>query len=74
MAVNEGRDTLASCIRCGHSYPLADWLELEKVTTLSQADVRAHVVGWGDDASIDVRTCRGCGRRLARVVRAHPVT
>ena len=54
------------CGGCGARYALEAWQNLEECGTLEAHDVRAAVMGWPDDAVIDLRRCATCAMILAR--------
>ena len=54
------------CGVCGHGYTRATWSKLPVLRTLTERDVRAYVVAWGERRVIEVRACLECGRPMAR--------
>jgi hypothetical protein len=54
------------CGGCGRQYSASTWRELSQVRMLTRHEVGAYVSVWPEDAVIDVRSCRGCGRAMAR--------
>jgi hypothetical protein len=54
------------CGGCGRGYSRATWSALPVLRTLTERDVRAYVVGWGERRVIEVRACLDCGRPMAR--------
>jgi len=56
------------CTRCGHGHSSASWAGLPILHTLDEGDVRAYVVAWPRDATVEVRTCSRCNGTIARLV------
>lgn len=54
------------CGACGHGHSPATWSALPVLRTLTESDVRAYVVGWGERRVIEVRACLECGQPMAR--------
>ena len=59
------------CARCGRSWTAELWSQLPLQRMLGPMDVAAHVSVWPADAVVQVRSCTGCGRAIART--AHTV-
>jgi hypothetical protein len=57
----------APCAGCGQIYSAEAWAGLPAVQTLDDAEVRTHVVAWPTGRGVEVRACKRCGRRLARL-------
>lgn len=56
------------CARCGESWTAQVWNELPVEQTLRAQDLAGYVSAWPADAVVHVRTCTGCGGRVARRV------
>jgi hypothetical protein len=59
-----------ACGRCRHAYSPAAWDALPRLETLTADYVVRHVAHWRRDRAIEVRSCFGCGRPMARIVDA----
>jgi hypothetical protein len=46
-----------------------EWEKLPLAETIEPATIAKHVSPWPVNAKIEVRTCRQCGRAMARTVR-----
>lgn len=62
---------IVRCARCGRSWPAEAWSQLPLQRMLGATDVAAHVSTWPADAVVQIRSCTGCGRAIART--AHTV-
>jgi hypothetical protein len=51
---------------------LEAWLGLPLDQTISSATILRHVSAWPADELIEVRSCRECGRAIARKVQRGP--
>ena len=61
-------DATTRCTRCGHGHSSAAWAALPVVHTLGEGDLRAYVVAWPTDKTVEVRTCSRCNGNIARLV------
>lgn len=52
---------------CGQVYTAESWQRLATVQTLGAGDLGAYVVAWPEERAVEVRTCRACGRAMARL-------
>ena len=57
------------CAACAESLSEAAWLGLPLAHTITPATILQHVSTWPADALVEVRSCRSCGRSIARKVR-----
>jgi hypothetical protein len=57
---------VAACARCRSGYDGSSWETLPLLTRLGAIDVRSFLIGWPDDAFIEVRSCASCGGHMAR--------
>jgi hypothetical protein len=55
------------CGGCGREYGIDAWRSLTAIRTMSQRELCPYVVAWPTGRSVEVRTCRTCGRAIARV-------
>jgi hypothetical protein len=61
---------VVQCARCGHTCGIEAWRALPREQTLTSADLTRHVSGWPAGATVEVRSCVGCGEPIARKVEA----
>jgi hypothetical protein len=57
-------------VACPHCRRVAVWGSLDRVKVLEGAALETYLAVRPDGWFVDVRACAGCGRRLARKVRA----
>jgi hypothetical protein len=57
------------CVSCQRAWTLAAWRALPATARLTAGDLREYVVGWPASAVVEVRSCEGCGRSIARFTR-----
>jgi hypothetical protein len=61
-----GDEWRVGCDRCGSAYERNAWLALPLVARLEPEWLMTQVVGWRDDAIIEVRRCGRCGTAMSR--------
>jgi hypothetical protein len=57
---------VAICTRCRSGYDDPSWEGLPLLTRLGARDVRSFLIGWPEDAVIEVRSCTACRGHMAR--------
>jgi hypothetical protein len=57
---------VAVCTRCRSGYDGPSWERLPLLTRLGARDVRSFLIGWPEDAVIEVRSCTECRGHMAR--------
>jgi hypothetical protein len=58
---------LTTCARCGRSFEVDAWSDLELVQRIGAERVWALVTRWPSEKAIEVRRC-GCGFDMGRMV------
>jgi hypothetical protein len=57
---------VAICTRCRSGYDGPSWEKLPLLARLDAVDVRSFLIGWPEDAFIEVRSCALCQGQMAR--------
>jgi hypothetical protein len=57
---------VAVCARCRSGYDGPSWDRLSVLARLGAVEVRSFLIGWPEDAFIEVRSCSTCGAHMAR--------
>ena len=58
------------CVSCKRAWTLEAWRALPPAVLLTAGDIQGYVVGWPAGSVVEVRSCEGCGRPIARRIHA----